>query len=444
MYDLNRLSKFQDFSADVGGYIIKNKLWWYGAYRYTVTDQRYPTLLDATQHTWAPVYTGKLNYNISDKHRLNGYYTHVTKSQPDYLGSVVISPTGRTSPALQTEPAMWNSVMSIIVFKAEYDWIISPSMVMEVRAGEYASNWARYRKTDDPRVEDIGNNYVAGGVNGAVNDRHRPQINGSLSYNKSGWWGTHSFKFGGEVMKDELAQPFVAFPGCDCVSVLNNGVPLDVYLYQGSNTTKVGDTTVGLYANDTWQLNRRLTLNVGIRFDRNRSYLPAQSGPQGQFFKPVDNLISLNNFGPRLGISYDVTGKGKTVAKASFGQFYTYPAADYAKTPNPNPNGWYTEYAWNDPGCTGDGNCVYGGPSQLGKVIASSGGTASTILSPNLKNSYILQGTAYLEHQVLPDFAVRTGFVWNGQRQVSGSVNINRPLSAYNVPITVHDPGPDR
>ncbi len=57
--DLNRLTQFRDFNADTGGYLKKDKLWWYGAYRYTVTDQRYPTLLDDTQHTWAPVYTGK-------------------------------------------------------------------------------------------------------------------------------------------------------------------------------------------------------------------------------------------------------------------------------------------------------------------------------------------------------------------------------------------------
>src|SRR5581483_7002179 len=38
---------------------------------------------------------------------------------------------------------------------------------------------------------------------------------------------------------------------------------------------------------------------------------------------------------------------------------------------------------------------------------------------------------------------VRTGFVWNGRRQVRGAVNANRPFDAYNVPVPIRDPGPD-
>jgi hypothetical protein len=38
---------------------------------------------------------------------------------------------------------------------------------------------------------------------------------------------------------------------------------------------------------------------------------------------------------------------------------------------------------------------------------------------------------------------VRTGFVWNGRRQVRATVNANRPFDAYNVPIPIRDPGPD-
>jgi hypothetical protein len=40
--DLNRLTTFTDFDADLGGYIVKDRLWWYGAARYTLTGQRYP------------------------------------------------------------------------------------------------------------------------------------------------------------------------------------------------------------------------------------------------------------------------------------------------------------------------------------------------------------------------------------------------------------------
>ena len=437
VYDLNRLSVFHDFNADTGGYLIKDKLWWYGAYRYTVTDQRYPTLLDDVQHTWAPVYTGKVTYNFNVKHRLIGYYQHENKSQPDYLGAIFIA-GGRATSALMNKDSVWSSVFPLFVWKAEYDWVISPSLLLELRTGQYHSNWTRTGKSPDPRVEDLGNNFVAGGVYATNLDRSRPQVNGSLSYTKSGWLGTHNFKFGVEYMQDLLTQPFGPFPNsCNCVSILNNGAPLNVYLYQG-NTSKNGLATTGLYVNDTWQLNRRLTLNIGIRFDRERVFLPSQTGPSGQSFSSVDAAVAWNNWGPRVGVAYDVTGRGKTLVKASFGQFFLYPGADFAANLNPNPPGWFKEYAWAD--TNGNGHWD---PGEEGKLIAVSGGTASTTIDPHVRNTYTLQSTAYIEHEVAPNFAIRSGFVWNGRREVRGNINVNRPLGAYSIATTVRDPGPD-
>ena len=69
--DLNRLTAFKDFDADLGGYVQKDKLWWYGAARYTVTGQRYPTLVDDVQDTSVPVYTVKGTYNLAANQKLS-------------------------------------------------------------------------------------------------------------------------------------------------------------------------------------------------------------------------------------------------------------------------------------------------------------------------------------------------------------------------------------
>jgi hypothetical protein len=435
--DLNRLTQFRDFNADTGGYLKKDKLWWYGAYRYTVTDQRYPTLLDDTQHTWAPVYTAKATYMLTDKQKLIGYYQHENKLQPDYLGAVII-PGGRTTNALMTANSVWSSVFPLFVWKAEYDWIISPSLLFEIRTGQYHSNWARTGKDPGPRIEDTSSNVVSGGVYKTNLDRSRPQVNGSLVYTKSGWLGTHSFKFGGEYMRDSLTQPFDGFPNsCNCVSTLSNGAPLQVYIYQ-NGTSKTGLGTIAFYANDTWKMTRRLTVNLGIRFDRQNVFLPAQTSFTGASLPEVSSVIAWNNWGPRFGIAYDITGKGTTVVKASFGQFYLYPGADFGNNVNPNPPGAYTQYVWTD--TNGNGHWD---PGEQGRVVSTFGGTTSTTFDPNMKNTYTLQGTAYIERQVAQNFSVRSGFVWNGRRQVRASVNVNRPVGAYNLATPVRDPGPD-
>ena len=57
--DVNRLQRFRDFTADAGGYLKKDKAWWYGAYRSTAVAQRYAWLLDTAAELEAEVVHGQ-------------------------------------------------------------------------------------------------------------------------------------------------------------------------------------------------------------------------------------------------------------------------------------------------------------------------------------------------------------------------------------------------
>jgi hypothetical protein len=436
--DTNRLSELQDFNADVGGYLKKDRLWWFGAYRRTVTDQRYPTLIDDVQHTWVPVATAKVTYNITQTQKLIGYYQHATKEQPDYLGAIRIG-GGRQTSAIMTADSVWHSGFPGHVWKTEYSTVLTNSLLLEVRSGAYHSVWWRKGKSSAPRVEDIGNNVVSGGVWSTDLRRHRPQVSGALSYSRSGWAGTHNFKFGGEVMRDLLVQPFTGFSNAgNSVSVLNNGVPNQVDLYLAPSESKNGLWTNSAYVSDTWQFAKRLTLNLGLRFDRHSAYLPDQTGPGSQRFARVDNIVGFNNWGPRLGASFDLTGSGKTLIKANYGNYWLYPSSGLPTDLNPNATMWLRRYSWSDR----NGNGVWD-PGEEGNLLSVTGGTTATTFDPDLENTYVRQATVYLEREVAANFGVRTGFVWNGRRQVRGTINVNRPLSAYSVPIAIRDPGPD-
>jgi hypothetical protein len=436
--DTNRLEMFRDFNADLGGFIRKDKLWWYGAIRRTDTGQRYPTLLDDVQDTWVPVSTVKSTWNVAQNHRMTGFYQYQNKEQPDYLGAIRIG-GGRQSPAQMTKDAVWYSTFPVHVWKAEYNAVVAQAFFFEARAGAYHSVWAREGKSTDPRIEDVGNNFVSGGVWATDLRRHRPQVNGSLSYVKNDWAGTHNFKLGVEVLRDLLVQPFFGFPGAtQTVSVRNNGAATQVDIYQPGSESKNGVWTSSFYLNDSWQAHRRLTINAGIRFDRHSAYLPDQTGPAGQSFSRVDGIVTFNNWGPRLGASFDVTGDAKTVAKASYGQFWLYPGADLASGLNPNATMWFSRYGWTDRNLSGAFD-----EGEQGALQTVQGGIASTTFDENLENTYVNQFTAYLEREVMTNFGVRTGFVWNGRRQVRGQINVNRPLEDFNVPVTFRDPGPD-
>ncbi len=78
---------------------------------------------------------------------------------------------------------------------------------------------------------------------------------------------------------------------------------------KGSNLSQ------GVFVQDKWQPTRRLTLNLGVRFEAEN--LPTFNGiPSGVDFGWTDKIA------PRLGFAYDLFGDGKTKVFASYGKFY--------------------------------------------------------------------------------------------------------------------------
>jgi len=435
--DLNRLEYFRDFTADVGGYLKKDRLWFYAAYRDNRVGVRFPTLIDDVQETWGPTKTIKLTANLTTNHKLIGYYQHATKEQPDYLGAIMIG-GGRNSAALMTANSVWYSGYPNHIGKGEYNGVLSSNAYVQVVAGVVKSNWWRNGKDSAPRIEDIGNNRVSGGVYGIDNARFRPQTNGSLTFLANGA-GTHNLKTGGEVMYETLEQPFRGFEDPrQSVSVFNNGVPNSVRIYLSPNNSKGGLMNYSAYLNDSWQMNHRLTVTLGIRYDRNRSFLPEQTGPLGEVYAAVDKVVLWNNWAPRVGIAYGVTDDGKTVVKLNYGKFYNFPAADFAGNANPNSAMWYRTYQWNDPNRNG----VYDFGEE-GTLTGVSGGTLSAVLDPDLANSHQHQVSAFLEREVAANFGIRTGVVWKAPRAPRATWNPNRPFEAYDQPVSVLDPGVD-
>src|SRR5262249_17743279 len=108
------------------------------------------------------------------------------------------------------------------ISKGEYNATLSNRLFLMVPGGAMKSFWYRNYKSNAPRIEDISTNFVSGGVFGIDNGRFRPQVNASVSYFKDGLAGTHNLKFGAEIMRDDLDQPFRGFGDpCQCVSVFS-------------------------------------------------------------------------------------------------------------------------------------------------------------------------------------------------------------------------------
>jgi hypothetical protein len=431
--DVNRLRRFRDFNADAGGYLKKDRAWWYGAYRSTLLEQRYAWLLDKAATLAADVGTGKVTYLLSPRQKLVGYLQHEHFTQSTFFNANLPQP-------LATSDALQALVFPVSVWKGEYNAAVTDALYVEARAGAYLSDANGTSSSTAPRIADAGANTVSGAPLTQDRQINRPQANGSVNFMKKGWAGIHNFRIGGEYMADQVSLSTAGYGGpCNCVSTLSNGVPTQVQILPGANVSRNDLQTLAGFVDDTWRPLPRLTVSLGIRVDRYQPGLPAQEGPAGQTFTAIDPVLTFNNWGPRAGISGDLTGDGKTLVKVHYGRFWVYPGPIFTGAFNPNPSPWSQTYLWT---ADANGNGRWD-PGEEGRLISAVGGSASTRLDPAIGNTHVDQTTAYIEREVARDFGVRTGVVLNARRQPYATFNVSRPLSAFSVPVTVIDPGPD-
>jgi outer membrane receptor protein involved in Fe transport len=152
--------------------------------------------------------------------------------------------------------------------------------------------------------------------------------------------GSHSFKVGQQFARARNGSGTTKQNG-DLVQQYRDGVPDSVVVYNTPTNVQTNlDYKLGLYVQDSWRVNRRLTFNPGLRYDRHRNSIPPQSAAAGRFvpernFAAIPNIISWNDVSPRLGAVYDLSGDGKTAIKASLGKYPQFEIANTAARYNP-------------------------------------------------------------------------------------------------------------
>ena len=278
--DLNRLESYHDLNGDVGGYLKKDKLWWYGSLR----DQNIKVRCRTSRSRRSrPACATSRQGHLRD--------SRTTSSPPTASGAGSRNPTGwirsrigATAARHTSEDSTWQQLYWGHTYKAGYESVLSDSTFVEVRGGQFRYVWPNYRYSEAPAYQDIGNQIVSGGNrDGWFRTPSRNQVAGSMTYFNDGWGGNHNFKVGGEWFRETFTDERGigvdgSVPG-DVLHILNNGVPARGLPVRHALRVGTGTATYGLYVQDTWRLNSRLTLNLGIRFDQYRNFLPEQEGP---------------------------------------------------------------------------------------------------------------------------------------------------------------------
>lgn len=436
--EVNRLFRYYDFNGDAGGPLKRDTLWWYGSFRDQKIQSRFANFPVKPFLTRLTNPTGKVTYQVSPNNKLIAYAQGNRKFQPNRFDG------GRVSnPIHPSADSTWQQVYWAWIWKGEWDRVVNDHVFFEIRGAGAAFNWEQTGHTAEPRREDIGTNIVTGGNRHFQQRPRRNQVIGMVSVFKDRWAGTHNFKFGGEFFRETLTENWLDGGPDNVRHIFNNGAAIEVEKFLSPTFSENGLWVYSAYANDNWDVSSRIGLNLGLRFDGYQPFLPEQEHPVGRFF-PVarhfdaaDKLLRWNLFAPRLGLVYKLTEDGRTVLKANAGRYWWTPGVDLASAVNPNTPGQIESFTWTD--LNGDRIWQQG---EEGRLISRTGGSTQR-LDPNLENSYTNELASWFEREMMPNFGLRTGIVWRGERQLRQNQNILRPFDAFNVPVQIRDPGLD-
>jgi hypothetical protein len=438
--DTNRLSHFYDADAGVGGYLKKDRVWWYGSTRIGEVATRVPSLPGELFLIDQWNVDGKVTYALSPMQKLIGYAAWNRELGPTRFNSLTL---GINAPAFF--PSSADTAYADFrgtIYKVEWNGVLSDKTFIEARVGDWdsVSPFAKQpNQPTRPHYEDLTTRTVTGSNIDRYLYNHKPQ--GTVIVSTAA--GRHTFKVGAEYFRD-IAR-FVVNAGSygDVTHVLQNGAPAEVYLMQNPVDTRTGQDTFGAYVTDSWRAHPRLTLNLGVRFDRYHGYLPEQVHAAGPFsaetrFPAADNLYTWNVFAPRVGAAWAMDDAQRTVLKVNAGTYWWNPSNNLLDAVNPNARVWWRRYAWTD----ANGSRVWEAGEE-GRLLGTAGGTGSSAVDPDLRDTFTREAAAWIERAVGGKMSIRTGLVWRGDRQTYLNVNQNQPFAAFNVPVTIADPGPD-
>ncbi len=451
------LKYFSDTGADLGGRIIRDKVWFFGSYRERRSktsqtglvrnagpDGRYLTGDEppAFPKQLARNASIKASYQMTPRYQLIGY---TTRDRNFNEADLQIAPFGATvdfahSPWEQTNPFNWKPY----VHKSEFRGTPTNKLFFDVQAGK--SGYKLYYDVQPeaaatPTMYDRTTLLLTGSNIPHISDFNFWVYDANLSYVPG---GRHQFKLGYHLQRRDNSGARPKNPAGDYALLFDNGVPAEFESNNAPVDPTAWDVIWSTYLADQWRLTQRITLNLGLRWDRQHSFVPEQSREAGQFAKaatfPEVEVLKYGHLAPRAAMAWDLAGDGKTVAKVTYGWFNV--ESILADNYNQNSSST-TRYRWRDL----NGNHNYD-PGEVnldtnGPDFISTTSSANNILNPDLKLAHVHEVTASLERELMPNMGVRALYMYRRFGDQFASVNVLRPFSAFNIPLARRDPGPD-
>ena len=424
---------FWEGHSDIGGPIKRDKIWFYGAFNHFKIDK----IISGVPKQFSDLgvfdnWTGKGTWKASGKDTVIGYYQWARKFKPRRGLSNTTGPDS----ILAQDSKSW-------MYNGQWQRVWTNRLFTDTKVGLFGFGWPMAPAVpfaSNPPREDTGTGvqsgagWTSGSAGGPFTfNRNKPQVTMTASYFLPEKAGSHDFKFGFEWQDDQSKFANNGSSGPIFYRDLNGAVDqvritdLGSFSDFGTGWTGADDRNKrqSFFLQDRWSLNNRVSLSLGVRYDRQQPYYKdsIRTPVLAAVFPPATvsgkTLLTASKVVPRIGVSYSPTDNGKSVVKAFYGRYY-YNFAD--RFDNLNPGGTNTrDYRFLDL----NGNRIFDGVQELGALVASAGGS-STTLDSNLRTPYADELSLSFERQFWGESSVRTAYVRKMTRDEFATYNVAR------------------
>ena len=477
--DANSSDLITNSNVQLGGPMLRDKLFYFGSVNYQATHVRVagfpaivppyiPTQLSDTSEldtTDILAGEGKVTYQPNASNRFEGYVSKQRYDKPNR--------DSFTNNTFTTQDSNSKELDTFVITQLSYNRVMSDRMFIDAKGSYNNTHFPLYQKTDMQSILDNSTSTrFRNRASSQIMFRRRLQAVANWQYYLPQFvGGRHEFKAGfdnGYTPEDvdttrvgDVNLVFTSLPA---------PAPVSVQIFNSPLHQKRAVMTTALYGQDAYTVGR-LNLVGGLRWERVEGYLPEQTTPDSTYFPAglVFKGVVINgqtqdftvqksfdavrhdplwhDFGPRAAATYDLTGRGKTVLKASWGKYLDQISTGTPPNPNANIN---ETYVWNDlngdlnfqpGGATWDGLKYVGG--EFGNLTNTSNLAVATF-DRSLRRPYRNETTVSVDHELFPDFLLSLAYLHTQEHDIQGTIDnsIDQWGSQYAL-ITVTDPGRD-
>lgn len=429
-----------DLNAGLGGPVMRDRLWFYGSYRRWRIDRLTANTfnVDGTQaldeqrlENWS----GRLTLRLDDKNRISGWVETLDKLRGHRRNTSstfqFISPEAAV---VQPNEGLTSSI--------RWTSTLRSNLLLE---GGFASMhilWGQRYEPDSPLDAIPRNDLDLSTLTGATPNA----LDGEVDWRKTAGFavtwlpsfvGSHKIRVGTQlswgVLRDERSSR------TDFLARYRSGVPDSVIVYNTPITTEALQRDHAIYVQDGWTVNSRLTINAGLRWQMFRGIIPAQTSAAGTFvparsYQKIDRVPDWSDFTPRLAMSYDLFGRGKTALKLNVSRYMSRATAGSIISLF-NPQRLLNETrSWVDSNRDGIPGLTEIGPTRGGLTSA-----ATVRLDPDLRRPYQWEQSVTLEHQLRPTLAVAVSYYHRKFPIGYTTINVAVQPSDY-LPVSIRNP----